>query len=384
MNHSAAMETKPENPLMPRGGFDTLAPQSWLFRMLAEGRRTWFFWCLQLLFWCGIGVLVLLMNSFLRPSHDSIRGLMLLRISFGLLMTGSLREIYRRPAMRQMKIWKKAAIALGSCLAFALMEKQVILLLAHLNLSLPGTEALFPNNQSVALRFITLLLWSGFYVAFHQLESAHALEQRALQAEVAARENQLRHLQAQMNPHFLFNALNTVLASKKDPEAVGEITQNLADYLRFSLRETDELEPLARELDALETYLTVQRIRFGEKLDCQIECETAARTVRVPPMMIQPLLENAFKYGAEIGPQPLQVILSAKLADGFLNVTVANTGRWVEPNHGRSTGIGIRSLRQRLQLLIGSDASVETDASDGWVRVTIRIPLPNRSISKAR
>ena len=378
------METKPENPPMPQGGVEAPAPQSWLFRNLAEGRRTWFFWCLQLLFWGGVGVLVFLMNSFLRPSHESIKGLMLLRISFGLLMTGSLREIYRRSSMRHARVWKKALIALGLCLAFALMEKAITLLLLHLNLPLPGTEALFPNSQSVALRFITLLLWSGFYVAFHQLEGAHELEQRALRAEVTARENQLRHLQAQMNPHFLFNALNTVLASKKDPEAVGEITQNLADYLRFSLRETDELEPLARELDALETYLTVQRIRFGEKLDCQIECETVARVVRVPPMMIQPLLENAFKYGAETGPLPLQVILSAKLADGFLHVTVANTGRWVEPGHERSTGIGIRSLQQRLQLLIGGNASVETDASDGWVRVTIRIPLPNCATTQAQ
>lgn len=378
------MKTKPENPPMPQGSGEVTAPQSWLFRNLAEGRRTAFFWGLQVVFWGGIGVLVFLMNSFFRPSHESIKGLVLLRVAIGLSMTGGLREIYRRPATRQAQGWKKAGVIVGFCLAFALVEKPITLLLVHWHLPLLDTVELFKNNHSVALRFITLLLWSGFYGAFHQLEGAHALELRALRAELAARENQLRHLQAQLNPHFLFNALNAVLASKQDPVAVGEVTQNLADYLRFSLRETDELEPLARELDALETYLTVQRIRFGEKLDCQIQCETAARSVRVPPMMIQPLLENAFNYGAETSPLPLQVKLSAKLADGFLNVTVANTGRWVEPGNRRSTGIGIRSLRQRLQLLIGGDATVDTEASDGWVCVTIRIPLPTRPPAKVR
>ena len=384
VNHPAAMETQPEHPPMPQASGDVSTPQSWLFRNLAEGRRTVFFWGLQLLFWGGVGLLMFLITSIVRPSAGNTAGLVLMRITLGFLMSGGLREIYRRPAARRQKGWKKALVIVGCCLAFALLEKPITLLLVQLHLPMQNTVELFQNGHPVALRFIVLMVWSGFYVTCHQLERAHALELRALRAEVAARENKLRQLQAQINPHFLFNALNTVLASKEDPEAVGEVTQNLADFLRFLLRETDELEPLARELDALETYLTVQRIRFGEKLNCQIQCDTAARSVQVPPMMIQPLLENAFNYGAETSPMPLQVKLSAKLADDFLNVTVANTGRWVEPCNRRSTGFGIRSLRQRLQILIGGDAAVETDASDGWVRMTIRIPLPTHPPAKAR
>lgn len=369
------MQVMSESPEIRRGEGRVLVPVSWFFRMLAEGRRTLFFWVLQLVFWCGIGVLVFLMNSFFRPSSESIRGLVLLRMGIGLLMTCGLREIYRRPAVRQVQGWGKALVIFGLCLAFALLEKPITQVLVHLHLPLPGTEDLFRKGSPVLLRFITLLLWSGFYVVFHQLERAHALELRALQAEVAARENQLRHLQAQINPHFLFNALNTVLASKDDPKAVEEVTQGLADYLRFSLRDTEPLEPLGMEIDALETYLAVQRIRFREKLVFQIQCETAARAVRVPPMMVQPLLENAFHYGGKTSPLPLRVKLSATVEKNALIVTVANTGEWVMPGGEGSTGIGIRSLRQRLQLLIGETSSVTVNADDGWVSVTIRIPL---------
>jgi len=290
-------------------------------------------------------------------------------------MTCGLREIYRRPAARQARGLKKAFVIVGLCLAFALLEKPITQILVHLHLPLPGTEDFFQKGRPVVLRFITLLLWSGFYVVFHQLEGAHALELRALRAEVTARENQLRHLQAQINPHFLFNALNTVLASKDDPEAVEEVTQGLSDYLRFSLRDTAPLEPLGREIDALETYLAVQRIRFREKLVFQIQCETAARAVKVPPMMIQPLLENAFNYGGKTSSLPLHVKLSATLEPNALIVTVANTGQWVSPGNQHSTGIGIRSLRQRLQLLIGETSAVTVNADDGWVSVTIHIPL---------
>lgn len=174
------------------------------------------------------------MTSIVRPSAVSAAGLVLSRIVLGFLISGVLREIYRWHAARQAGTWNRAGIMIGSCLALALLENPINLLLARTYLPLPQTAELFHGGRLVVLWFIILTVWSGFYVAFQRLEGAHALE---LRAELKARKNQLRHLQSQMNPHFLFNALNTVLASKKGPEAVGEITQNLADYLRFLLRE---------------------------------------------------------------------------------------------------------------------------------------------------
>ncbi len=230
-------------------------------------------------------------------------------------------------------------------------------------------------------RLIVTWLWCGLYFGLEandnqsraELAAAENVARTAL-AEAATREIELRHLEAQMNPHFLFNALNCIVDARRDPDAVERVTQDLADYLRFSLRESRPLEPLSRELDALENYLGVQQSRFGDALVCTIDCEPEARSVPVPPMMIQPLLENAFRYGAQTSPKPLMVNVAAELADGWLTVSVVNTGAWVSPDSRRSPGSGLQTLRKRLGLLIGDEATVVTHTGQGSVSIRIRLP----------
>jgi Tfp pilus assembly protein PilF len=167
-------------------------------------------------------------------------------------------------------------------------------------------------------------------------------------------------------------------AAKNDPEAVETVTRDLADYLRFTLGEARTLEPLSRELRALEKYLAIQHARFGDNLVCRFSCDRAAHAVIVPPMLIQPILENALHYGAQTSSMPLRVSVTAKVVDGWLEVVVANTGRWVPPDTTRSPSTGIRSLRKRLALLVDEAATVDTvidpDLDGGWVRVVIRMP----------
>ncbi len=355
---------------------DPFLPKTLLFRLLGVAQtRTWFFWGLQLVLWTALSVVMFLLCSIFKPNQAELKHVMLMRLFFGFLMTCILREVYRTSLLRNQQGWKNTMVLVVSCLVLTGLEQLITTLMLYLKLPIPGSLDFLNTGHPVILRLIVLLVWSGFYLLILKVEKAHALEMRALKAEVSARENRLRQLQAQMNPHFLFNALNTVLACKDDPVAVEEVTQNLADFLRFSLRETPELEPLALELDALETYLTVQRIRFGDNLICKIGCDTAARSVLVPPLLVQPLLENAFNYGAKTSPSLLQVILTAKLEAGFLVVTVANTGRWVSPGGGLSSGIGLSSVEQRLKILFGDEATVCPKADDGWVYVTVRIPM---------
>jgi hypothetical protein len=141
------------------------------------------------------------------------------------------------------------------------------------------------------------------------------MELRMLKAEAIARKFEVQQLQEQMNPHFLFNALNAVVASKHDPEAVESVTRDLADYLRFTLGEARPFEPLSRELQALEKYLAVQQARFGANLVCRVACDRAAHALLVPPMLIQPILENALHYGAKTSGMPLKVEVTAKVAE---------------------------------------------------------------------
>jgi len=197
---------------------------------------------------------------------------------------------------------------------------------------------------------------------------------RALRAESTALRSELEHLQGQISPHFLFNALNTVKACRDDPEAIATLTQSLANYLRFLLRPVATLEPLARELDALEEYLTIQEMRFGEGLESRIACDAAARSVAVPPVLVQPLVENAIKYGGQTGPRPVRVHVAARCEGDALTVEVANTGSWVTPQSGQSTGTGLRSLERRLRLLVGPGCTVTHRQAADWVRVEVRVP----------
>ncbi|RYD26042.1 MAG: hypothetical protein EOP87_23380 [Verrucomicrobiaceae bacterium] len=229
------------------------------------------------------------------------------------------------------------------------------------------------GTRLLVVRFFILAIWSCLYFGFQLLENAHALELRLTKAELTARENELRRLQSQMNPHFLFSALNTVVASKDNPVAVEEVTQGLADYLRFLLKDTRPLEPLSREIDALEKYLTIQAPHFGEKLVCRIQCEKAARGVMVPPMMIQPLMEDAFQHRLQASQLPLQIWVTARVEKSLLLVTVSST---MDPSltDRQPARKGLVALEYRLRLWLGSRVRVEQEADNGWNRVTLQIP----------
>ena len=250
---------------------------------------------------------------------------------------------------------------------------------------------LVPSLQAPVLtRQVITLLWCAIYFGLEANHTRRRAEREAAEnisraafAEAAARHNELRHLEAQMNPHFLFNALNCIVAASRDHVAVERVTQDLADYLRFSLAPSQPLEPLSREIDALEKYLSVQQSRFGADLVCRISCEPEARRVLVPPMMIQPLLENAFHYGPQTSPMPLNVSVEASVRDGRLCVIVANSGSWVPPDPARSLGSGIQTLRKRLDLLLGPAATVEVVREQGWVKIVIRLPAGGEPVDQA-
>ncbi|RYD46490.1 MAG: hypothetical protein EOP85_07325 [Verrucomicrobiaceae bacterium] len=235
----------------------------------------------------------------------------------------------------------------------------------------------------LVVRFFILSIWTSLYFGFQLLESAHAMELRATQAELAARENELRHLQSRMNPHFLFSALNTVIASKDDPMAVQEVTHGLSEYLRFLLKDTRPLEPLSREIDALEKYLTGQAPHFGKNLVCRIQCEKAARGMMVPTMMIQPLLEDAFQHRLQSGEAPLQIWVTARVEKGFLLVCVSSTTE-LSAEGEAPVRSGLQALDYRLRLLLDPEVRVEQQSDNGWSRVTLHIPLTTEGQTKIR
>lgn len=337
------------------------------------------FWAAHLAFWMLVLAASLVIVQVFRPAITDPVPFVAVRVGLCFAATAAMRWLsLQEPLFARLGLSKIGLVAGGSLLSAVLIT---LTLFWVDRASGRVTEA--PSRLELVARLainLTMLAnWCALYFGYQLIRERNSTEFRAMQAESLALKNELEHLQGQISPHFLFNALNTVLACRQDPEAIDTVTQALANYLRFLLRPVARLEPLSRELDALEQYLTVQGVRFGDGLVTRIECDLDVRNVAVPPVMVQPLVENAIKYGGQTADRPIRVDVTARRDEDWLAIEVANSGRWVAPGGRQSTGTGLRSLERRLRLLVGPSASVSHRQDDGWVRVLIRVPLGSRS-----
>lgn len=227
--------------------------------------------------------------------------------------------------------------------------------------------------------FGVFLTWTVFYFTALSLRRASRFEAEALRLEVLAKDAQLRALQAQVNPHFFFNSLNSVRALIfEDREAAAQMIDQLANLMRHALQSSQHATvPLSAELDAVRAYLAIEQIRFEDRLRVSFDIPPGIDHVRVPPMALQTLVENAVKYGVETSADGGEIRIAARRTsadDGatMLQIDVANTGALHEP--GNSTCVGLRNARQRLQLACGEHASLELRQQAGWVCTTIHLP----------
>ena len=229
--------------------------------------------------------------------------------------------------------------------------------------------------------FGVFLTWTVFYFTALSLRRATHLEAETLRLQLHGREAELRALQAQVNPHFFFNSLNSVRALIfEDRDAAAHMIDQLAGLMRHALQSGQHATvPLAAELDAVRAYLAIEQIRFEERLRVSFAIEISAPAlehVRVPPMAVQTLVENAVKYGVEASADGGDIRIAAQRGAGvdMLRIEVANTGEL--RGASGSTGIGLRNARQRLQLACGERASLALRQQAGWVYATIDLPEP--------
>jgi hypothetical protein len=294
------------------------------------------------------------------------------RILTGVVLTTALYFAYRHPFThglpRLLKLFWIVALNMAVIAIGPYLWKISIDLTSQIS---PGSP--YPNFAN--LRIFSLFTWNIVYFGLVLVLHHRSARLELAEAREVARAAELKQLQMQLNPHFLFNALNAVMGSLETKHQAREIVQNLAAFLRFSLAEARPLEPLGRELNALESYLSLQQVRFQDSLQCLIEVSPAATRVMVPPMLIQPLLENAFKYAPLSNPLPLRVMVKANVVDGWLEVQVTNSGRWQEPVPGAEPGTGLDNLRRRLTLLMGARASLSISSDSDSVSIRIRIPV---------
>lgn len=204
-----------------------------------------------------------------------------------------------------------------------------------------------------------------------------------ISARLAEEKARLEVLRYQLNPHFLFNSLNsiyTLVWSHSRP--AGDLVRRLAEFCRMTLtRGPSETATLAEEFTMLRAYLDLESSRWREQLQVDITLAPAAESLRLPPFLLLPLVENAIKYGGHTSPDLLRIRVNARLEDdGSTVIEVANSGTWVEPGSApevSSTNIGLENLRERLARHFPSRHTLTTTAQDGWV--TVRLTLAHSS-----
>jgi hypothetical protein len=222
-------------------------------------------------------------------------------------------------------------------------------------------------------------LWLGVIFAFDSFAHWRTQQQHLLTLQRALAESRLAALSAQLRPHFFFNTLNTISALMHlDVARADRLLTRLGDLLRASLQPPgQDLVPLAEELRLLELYARIMLERFADRVTIEWQIDAALLTHGVPAMLMQPLVENAFKHAVEQGRHKVHIEIAAARAGGDLVLCVRNTGSTL-PSSFRE-GVGLRNCRERLRVLYGEAATVRIDASNTGVATVVALPYRDHS-----
>lgn len=234
--------------------------------------------------------------------------------------------------------------------------------------------------QSLMIRFFIGFLAVGcmamvsviFYGQLDQKKS----DKRKADAERLAREAELYNLRQQLQPHFLFNSLNSINALIGiRPEEARKMIHQLSDFLRGTLKKDDQ-EPvtLAEELAHLQLYLDIEKVRFGHRLITEISCDSKSGSTLLPAMLLQPIVENSIKFGLYDTTEAVTISIRAEVSDNYLVLMVQNPydAQTTRPRQG--TGFGLSGVQRRLYLLFARNDLVETHAEDNLYTTIIKIP----------
>jgi two-component system LytT family sensor kinase len=217
-------------------------------------------------------------------------------------------------------------------------------------------------------------LWLGIIFGFHSWAQWRTHQQRLLSVQKALAETQLAQLKAQLRPHFLFNALNTVSALMHvDVTRADRLLARLGDLLRASLQAGEqEMTSLREELRMLDLYCQIMQERFSDRVTVVTRVEETALDAAVPTLLLQPLLENAFKHGVEQTNGAVQIEIRAERNAAHLQIAVRNTGSLVAQT--RPGGVGLRNCRERLHVMFGDEARLDLLHTGAEVEARVAIP----------
>jgi two-component system, LytTR family, sensor histidine kinase AlgZ len=260
-------------------------------------------------------------------------------------------------------------------------------IIAHELNSLPAWNGVYEHySQKTGLLYAAGIFYYLLSVALNYAVIAQRIsgeaQARALESNLRARDAELTALKAQINPHFLYNGLNSISAlTSIDPAGARDMCVLLADFLRMTLGLGEKtLIPLREELGLLEKYCAIEKVRFGDRLTVEAEIQEEAKACLLPPLLLQPLLENAVVHGIAQLPGGGRIRLRATRNLDRLSLTVENT--WdPEAAPSRKNGVGLKNVQRRLEARYGKEAQLQANAKEDVFRVSVNFPAETQEAS---
>jgi len=350
--------------------------------------------------WLGLGATFCPLNAAREGAWPAVVDVLMWAVS-GATVTFAFRVVLRRARAARLSLRSSAVLVL----ALSVFGAAIWYVLAHaLNaaslagiMRIPGLAANFAKfaAETAAAPWLipplnywsffacTLLTWCSAYFGINSmldLETEHARADRALKLADSAR---LRALQSQLNPHFLFNALNGIATLVREGERTkaADMVDMLGDFLRLTLQKLDSPEiRVSEELAFVEQYLGIQRLRFGSYFSASVDADPETHDALVPTLILQPLVENAVRHGVLARAQGGSLSVSIRRRDEVLVVTVEDDGPGLGDQGARSYGVGFKNSAERLAALYGDDAHMSVGARPHGRGFVVVLFLPFRKV----
>jgi two-component system LytT family sensor kinase len=349
------------------------------------------FWVLQIVGWFGLSLLSFLsLNLWYDQQDSNYIAHTFVQSGLGVLVSWPLRSLFHYFWNDKLIFRLSSALAgiIGCSLIWSILRISTFM-------AMTGEKDVWADFGGWLFgSFLIFLSWVAFYhlVKYYQLlQNKHETilklasdtqteQLKRLQAETIAREAQLKMLRYQLNPHFLFNTLNAISALVKVHESfkAHEMIVQLSKFLRYSLDKDPILKvSLHQEIDAVTQYLNIERTRFGKRLQLEFDIPVECQSIDVPSMILQPLVENAIKYGIAPSETGGKISIISYLEDNYLIIDIIDTGPGIDENHDfiKSAGIGLRNTEQRLEQFYKDDYKLHLyNTNFGGLCVRLRIP----------
>lgn len=345
------------------------------------------FWTFQIMGWLFFSMLDYRMNSVaINDLADHFMWLSSIIIPFTISL--GLRYLYRSLYITNLNFLTISfAAILASCFGGILIHysRAIIFTLDFLHKyeNIDSYLEVYTRGGFIVtiINFSTPLFgWSVIYFGMKSWIDLVDEKKRSQETRLQAQESKLQMLRYQINPHFLFNSLNSIQAlMNHNTKVADKMLTQLSDFLRYSLIADDRIYvPLKREIEIIEKYISIEKIRFNSKLDYQIEFTPDVLDQEILCFILQPLVENAIKHGFKSSPKKLLIVVSAFQEDSWLNIIIKNTGKWIIDES--KSGKGIKNVRERLDNAYPGNHDFDISEKEGYVIITLKIKLVNEEV----